>query len=87
MSESSASITTTKTWWDASSDQRPRTASPLPTSCSYATNQRSGCVGSLAESSSMRAAGRPGGGAWTGEEVELGWGLAEGLKELLSCYE
>ena len=32
----------------------------------------------------MRLAGRAA-GAWTGEEVELGWGLAAGLKELLSC--
>lgn len=44
------------------------------------------CAGSLAGSSSIRLAGLAA-GAWTGEEVEFGSGLAEGLKELLSCYE
>lgn len=44
------------------------------------------CAGSLAGSSSIRLAGLAA-GAWTGEEVEFGSGFAEGLKELLSCYE
>lgn len=45
------------------------------------------CTGSLAGSSSIRLAGLAV-GAWTGEEVEFGRGLAEeGLNELLSCYE
>lgn len=44
------------------------------------------CAGSLTGSSSIRLAGLAA-GAWTGEEVEFGRGLAEGLKELLSCYE
>ena len=44
------------------------------------------CAGSLAGSSSIRLAGLAA-GAWMGEEVEFGSGFAEGLKELLSCYE
>lgn len=44
------------------------------------------CAGSLAGLSSIRLAGLAA-GAWMGEEVEFGSVFAEGLKELLSCYE
>lgn len=54
--------------------------------CMFVCDSRR-CTGSLAGSSSIRLAGLAV-GAWTGEEVEFGRGLAEeGLNELLSCYE
>lgn len=48
------------------------------------TGWRRRCPGSLLGSSSVLALAT-GGGAWAGEEVEFGSGLAEGLNALLSC--
>ena len=62
--------------------------------CVYWTLNSRRCVGSLPGSSSILLAGGAlvgvgvgAAGAWKGEEVEFGSGLADRLNGLLSCYE